>query len=223
MSIDDIISAVRFCIDEEATNGASFANAASGDDTRMNNIIKNKIGDALRWVCLYAPAELLGGSDESVATGILVDQSPTPTAAYDNKAGKITLSGDFIKLARVRVSDWHRAIRVPLLEDSEEYLQLMDSNGATATADRPQAAIIDKAVKELEVWPWTSGKTVSLTYVASVMPVGIDNPVTAYAFPPKAKTSIIYYLAFLLLSAYNDARAERMLDIAKMNLGLSNK
>ena len=43
MSIDDIISAVRFCIDEEATNEASFANAASGDDTRMNNIIKNKI------------------------------------------------------------------------------------------------------------------------------------------------------------------------------------
>ena len=219
MSIDDIISAVRFCIDEEKSNGASFANASSGDDTSMNNIIKNKIGDALRWVCLYAPAELLGGSDESVSTGILVDESPTPTAAYDNKAGKVTLSENFIKLSRVRVSDWHRAVKTPLLEDSDEYLQLLDSNGATATADRPQAAIIDKAVKELEVWPWESGKSVSLTYVSSVSPVGIGSPVTAYALPPKAKTSIIYYLAFLLLSAYNDARAERMLDIAKMNLG----
>ena len=220
MSIDDIISAVRFCIDEEATNGASFANAASGDDTRMNNIIKNKIGDALRWVCLYAPAELLGGTDQSgTSTGILVDDAPTPTAVYDNKAGKIVLNGNFIKLARVRVNGWHRAVKVPLQEDSDEYLQLLDTNGATATADRPQAAIIDKATKELEVWPWNSSETVSLTYVASVEPAGIGTPVTAYAFPPKVKSSIIYYLAYLLLSAYNDARAERMLAIAKMNLG----
>lgn len=220
MSIDDIISAVRFCIDEEATNGASFSNAASGDDTRMNNIIKNKIGDALRWVCLYAPAELLGGTDQTgTATGILVDDTPTPTAVYNNKAGKITLSGDFIKLARVRAANWHRAVKEPLREDSDEYLQLLDENGATATADRPQAAIIDKATKELEVWPWASGQSVSLTYVASVAPAAIGNPVTAYAFPPKVKTSIIYYLAFLLLSAYNDPRAERMLAIAKMNLG----
>ena len=245
MSIDDIISAVRFCIDEEKSNGASFANASSGDDTSMNNIIKNKIGDALRWVCLYAPAELLGGSDESittgsgteqdptittpVATGILVDEEPTPTAAYDNAAGIISLNDNFIKLARVRVEGWHRAVKVPLSEDSEEYLQLMDTNGATATYDRPQAVIIDAATKKMELWPWNPGDSeaeepvdadeVSLTYVASVDPVGIGTPVTKYALPPLAKPAFIYYLAFLLLSAYNDPRAERMLAIAQMNLG----
>ena len=239
MSIEDIISAVRYCIDEQATNTTAFGNASANDNTYMDNIIKNKIPDALRWICLYAPAEFLSGTDESittgsgteqdptvttpVATGILVDETPTPMPAYTNKAGKITLSSSFIKLARVRVADWQRAVKVPLSEDSEEYLQLMDSNGATATYDRPQAVMIDKATKQMELWPWASGKTVELTYVASVDPVGIGTPVTKYALPPLAKPAFIYYLAYLLLSAYNDSRADRMLAIAKNNLGRIEK
>ena len=220
MSIDDIISAVRFCIDEEATNGASFANAASGDDTRMNNIIKNKIGDALRWVCLYAPAELLGGSDESVSTGILVDESPTPTAAYDNKAGKITLSENFIKLSRVRVSDWHRAVKTPLLEDSDEYLQVHDTNGAEATVDRPQASLMNTKTKKVEVWPGTG--TFTLTYIKalSTSDLGnLNNDSTEVGIPTQVETSFIYYLAYLLLTAYGDARAKSMFDVATLNLG----
>lgn len=229
MSIDDIISAVRYCIDEQASNTASFGNASANDNIYMDNIIKNKIGDALRWVCLYAPAELLAGTDEyttttnpndtPVDTGIIVDVAPTPSALYENKAGLISLESNFIKLARVRVAGWHRAVKAPISEDSEEYYQLFNTYGATATYDRPQAAIVDKATKQMELWPWKSGDSVALTYVASVEPVGIGSPITAYAFPPLARTSIIYYIAFLLLSAYNDPRAEVMFNIAKANLG----
>jgi len=225
MTVGEIIKAVRFCYDEEALDNANFNNASAQDNTYMDNIIKSKIGDAVRWICLYSPAELLGGSDETspaIPTGILVDvDSPTITAAYDGKAGKITLAGDFIKLARVRVADWHRAVKEPWAEDSEEYLQLLDSNGATATYDRPQAAIIDKATKELEVWPWSTGKSVSLTYVADVN-TSISSSSAAtdkVALPPRVKTAFIYYLAFLVLSAYEDSRAARMLEIAKMNIG----
>lgn len=233
MTVGEIIQAVRWCYDEEQMDGADFHNASSNDNTLMDNIIKSKIGDAVRWICLYSPAELLGGSDETTtsggstlaATGILVDKTPIVTAITGQTGGYFALEADFIKLARVRVAGWHRAVKNPLSEDSEEYLQLYDTNGAAATADRPQAAIIDKETKLLEVWP--TGTSAEYTYVAAVDPEkyafsysGVTDPLQKrYPLPPRIKTAFIYYLAFLLLSAYEDSRAARMLDIAKMNIG----
>ena len=247
MTEADIINAVRWCYDEESLNDAGFSSASAGDDSLMNNIIKAKIGDAVRWVCLYAPTELLGGSDETAGTteqnktGILVDETVTDLTVIPEGGARFTLPEDFIKLARIRVtnssipaSNWHRAVKEPLSEDSEEYLQLFDENGAKATYDRPQAAIIDKAIKEMEVWPCTGvteqhtvADIVYFTYVAETggnsfdVNIGTElNPVweTHYPLPPRVKTAFIYYLAFLVLSAYEDSRAARMLEIAKMNI-----
>jgi hypothetical protein len=248
MTINDIIKAVRWCIDEEALNVAGIADVSAydfgaDDEGLMNNIIKSKIGDAIRWISLYAPTDLLGGSDETteeeghtvlVNTGILVDmpQSGTlvPTEITGTNAGKLTMPADFVKLARVRVTGWHRAVKVLLAEDSDEYLQLYDVNGATATADRPQAVLIEKATREIEVWP--TGTSAEYTYVANVDPEEHAFDVTSgepavterhYPLPPRVKTSFIYYLAFLLLSAYGDARSEKMLEIAMQNLKVTVK
>lgn len=236
MTVEDIIKDVRWCYDEEALNIASFPSATAGDDVLMDNIIKSKISDAVRWICLYAPAELLGGTDEEGHdTGILVDGSVEASDITPVEIGSATVAGRFatsesyIKLARVRVSGWHRAVKDPIMEDSDEYLQLYDPNGATATADRPQAALIEKTVREIEVWPWSSGQSIELTYVSEVgdnsfevevTPQGGGEPYTEthYPLPPRVKTSFIYYLAFLTLSAYEDSRAVRMLEIAKMSL-----
>lgn len=231
MTVQDIYQAVRLCFDEEERNDASIA--SGGDNTLMNNIIRAKIGDALRWVCLYAPADLLGGSDETEEgeerqTGIITDTTATPTSISGTSAGKITLPSDFIKLVRVRISGWHRAVRVPFSEDSEEYLQLYDENGATATSDRPQAAIIEKSIRELEVWP--TGNTAEITYISAVDAENAiyeegegTETVEKIALPPRAKSSFIYYLAFLVLSAYEDSRATRMLEIAKMSFGIEDR
>ena len=236
MTVEQIIASVRFCYDEEKMDGAAFGNASANDNTYMDNIIKSKIGDAVRWICLYAPAELLGGSDETAgtaaqnATGILVDVTDQ-IVSPNNGGGIFELPANFIKLARVRVQGWHRAVIEPLAEDSEEYLQLYDDNGAKATYDRPQAAIINRATKKLEIWPWTGASTehpaadaVDYTYVAETDGKSFEtgtspNIVVHYPIPPRVKTAFIYYLAFLVLSAYEDSRAARMLEIAKMNIG----
>ena len=246
MTVGEIIEAVRFCYDEQALDSADFRNASSNDNTYMDKIIKSKIGDAVRWICLYSPAELLGGSDEVTTsggttpapTGILVDVTvPAGSITPVNYGASFALENNFIKLARVRVSGWHRAVKEPLREDSEEYYQIYDENGANATYDRPQAAIIDKATKQLEVWPWTAASvdpvhaadTIEYTYVADVNAddpnyhfhyEGVTDPLQErYPLPPRVKTAFIYYLAFLVLSAYEDSRAPRMLEIAKMNIG----
>lgn len=228
MTIAEIISSVRLCIDEEKRNDADFISASAGDVPSMDNIIRAKIGDALRWICLYGNTELMSGKDEQVTTGFLKDVSGTfsstsPQAGFVLKSGYglVTLPEDFVRLSRVRVNGWHRSVRVPFREESDEYLALWDSHGATATTDRPQAAVIDKSVKELELWPVSDGDEVEYSYVADVSDVQdyTDPTVTSVSLPPKMKTAFIYYIAFLLLSAYGDARSIRMLEIAKMNVG----
>ena len=220
MTVGEIIKAVRWCYDEEQMNSSDLAKASSNDNALMDNIIKSKIGDAVRWICLYCPAEILGGTDNPpLTTGIMTDATLTPTAISGTDGGVVTMPADFIKLVRIRVTGWHRAVKEPLSEDSDEYLQLYDENGAKATLDRPQAAYVEKATKQIEVWP--TGASADVTYISepsSNVSAATDDS-TPVALPPRAKTAFIYYLAFLVLSAYEDSRAARMLEIAKMNTG----
>lgn len=236
MTVGDIIKAVRWCYDEEQLNSAGFGNASANDNTLMDNIIKSKIGDAVRWICLYCAPELLGGTDTvGTNTGIVYEGSiTTHDNITDTSAGivngapdtvsnnRFVLPSNYVRLLRVRGNTWHRAVRGESLlkEDSDEYLQLHDPTCAYATTDRPQAALIEKARKELECWP--SATTFDFTCI--VTPAASNYSPTApdsdtVAIPPLARTAFIYYLAFLVLSAYEDSRAARMLEIAKMNTG----
>lgn len=227
MNIDDIVSRVRKAIDEEAVNNAGFTNASAGDSTKMDNIIKASIGTALHWVCLHAPAEMLTGGDGDEATDIIVDvpnEGITPTTEDIPDSGtpigqRITLEDDFLRLIRVRGSNWHRAIMTPISEDSDEYLQLWDENGAAATTDRPQAALILSATKTLEIYPKPTSFV--YTYVKDPLADGTDysEGTEEPSVPTKAHGAFIYYIAFLVLSAYGDPRAARMLEIAMMNIG----
>ena len=223
MTLQDIYQQVRLCFDEEAANDAAFLSASAGDCASMNNIIKSKIGDALRWICLYAPAEQLSGGASSTDGNISIIED----VAGDHvpASGRIPLGENFIRLVRVRCSNWHRAVMGDSLlrEDSDEYLQLYDEYGATATNDRPQAAIIEKKVKEVEVWPHYTTASYELTKL--VMPSQsslADIDASGLDVPQLLQSSFLYYLAFLVLSAYEDTRSARMLEIAKMNLGLSD-
>lgn len=233
MTVQDIYKRVRLCFDEEALNVAGFDDASSydfdgmtTDNGLMNHIIKDKIGDALRWICLYAPAEQLsGGSDgdngengSDGAIDIVVDDKGSVPLN-----GMIPLGKNFIRLIRIRCNGWHRAVMGESLlrEDDDKYLQLDDEYGAEATENRPQAALIETAEKKVQVFPHDDGMTYELTKL--VMPSSDDfrnlTDGTTVNIPPLLETSFVYYLAFLTLSAYEDSRSQRMLDIAKMSLG----
>ena len=230
MTVGQIIKAVRWCIDEEAVNMASiddvsaydFDGGTHTDEGLMNNIIKNKIPAALRWVCLYAPPEMLsgvssdGGSSTSDSIDVIVEES------LADSWNVLTPSNTLIRVVRVKGTGWHRAILGDSLikEDSEEYLQLRDENGATATIDRPQAALINTKEKKVEVWPGNG--TFTLTYVVSptvdTSTLTDDSPI---GVPTAVETSFIYYLAYLLCTAYGDSRANSMFEVAMLNLGKS--
>ena len=229
MTVGQIIKAVRWCIDEEAMNAAGIADVSAFDFDGgthtdmglMNNIIRYKIPAALRWVCLYAPAEQLSGAGSGSSSNAIDIIQEDSLSATNNL---LTPTQTIIRVIRVKGTGWHRAILGDSLikEDSEEYLQVHDANGAEATEDRPQAALINTKVKKVEVWPGTG--TFLLTYIKALSSTDIQNlnvDATDIGIPVQVETSFVYYLAFLLLTAYGDARAKSMYDTAVLSLGRS--
>lgn len=234
MKVGDIIKAVRWCIDEEALNAANindvsaydFDGGTHTDLGMMNNIIRNKIAAALRWVCLYAPAEQLSGvsssSEEEESASIDIIEEEEEMTASNNV---LTPTKTLIRVIRVKnETSWHRAILGDSLikEDSDEYLQLKDDSGATATVDRPQAALRNTKAKKVEVYPAGTEDKFTLTYVRAFTSDDLGDltdDTTDVGIPANVETSFIYYLAYLLCTAYGDARAKAMFDVATLNLG----
>lgn len=226
MLVSKIIENVRWCIDEEDSNPSSLANQSvlGSDNALMDNIIKAKIPDALRWICLYAPSELMSSTGDASASGtidLIVEEILPPSHNL------LTPSQTLLKVVRVKGSNWHRAILGDSLlkEDSDEYLQLRDTNGAEATNDRPQAALINTKQKKVEVWP-ESDNQFTLTYAKALSNSdmqALTTITTNVNIPVLVETSFIYYLAYLVLSAYGDPRREIMMEIAMQNIGKGQK
>jgi hypothetical protein len=229
MTVGNIIKAVRWCIDEEAVNAANIEDVSAYDFDGgthtdlglMNNIIRNKIPAALRWVCLYAPTEQLSGVSGSGSGSLnTIDIIHEESLTATNNV--LTPTKTLVRVVRLKGTGWHRAILGDSLikEDSEEYLQVHDTNGAEATVDRPQASLMNTKTKKVEVWPGTGTFTITYIKALSTSDLGnLNNDSTEVGVPAQVETSFIYYLAYLLLTAYGDARAKGMYDVATLNLG----
>lgn len=221
LTVRDIIKRVRWCIDEEAANIAELDGIDEDAGLYMDNIIKAKVYDALRWCLQYASRDLLS-DDGSHATS---DQQVVTSATLSVVEGTptvVTLPTGFLRLVRVRVGGWKKAVMHPIEEDSNQYLELSDAT-AMATNDRPVAALIRTDPKKLELWPGGQATTtVELTYVNTPhYDESATTDATTVYVPDKLMSAYLYYIAFLTLSAYGDNRAPVMLSIAKMNLGLT--
>lgn len=234
MTVADIIKAVRWCVDEESNNDTSLSSVIDEkDDAYMDNLIRSKIGDAIRWACLVAPAGMLAGGAASVNTlGLTQDlvllkgsSSTSGNSKYVDynttfDIGVVTMptSMNFVRCIRVRGEGWYKAVLNPVDEDSEEELAMFDET-ARGTADRPQAAIMNTTPIKILVQP--ASKTIELT--VCTIPDAIASDVsesTDIAVPQKIRGAVIYYIAFLLMSAYGDSRATNMYSIAAQQLGL---
>lgn len=215
MTVANIIHHVRWCIDEE-TGAESYI------DTYADRLIMSRIQYALRWACLYSdPSLLMSGaaSGEASSSGAVV----TSIKASD---GVITLPQNFLKVLRVRSSDWKKGVSVPVTEDSDEYLMQSDET-AKAGVNCPVVAYIASTPQRLELYPKPgTGASAEATIVISpdyVTETSNMNETTDVSIPSGVRTSFIYYLAYLVMCAYNDSRAGSMYEIAKQNLGLAQE
>lgn len=218
MTIKSIIDNVRWVLDEEKGQ-------PDYETVYMDNIIKSRINDALRWIIYNADTSLLDGSDTNDGTGCIIQEElPSTSATKTTLDGAyVRMPSDFVRLVRVKVTGWARAIHEPIAEDSEQYLMQSDAM-AKADKTRPQAAIVSTLPNKIELFPTPlEGDKVEITY--AVTPGEIDTSAsedTSFGIPPKLKTAFIYYLAYLVMIAYDDnSKANSMLATARMNAGIS--
>ena len=218
MKVEDIIKQVRWCIDEESNNTSAITDEK--DDTYMDNIIKSKINDALHWIAITA------ASSSVFAESKKVDATTTSTVKveeYDTerRIGIITMpsSTEIINISRVRGKGWLKAVAP--VEDTDDEALMMFDDAANGTFDRPQAAIMRENPICILLQPKPTEAVVS--FVGVPKNVDASSESTDVAIPDKLKNSFIYYLAFLLLSAYNDNKATHMYTIALQQLGVNTK
>lgn len=218
MKVEDIIKAVRWCIDEESNNTSEITDEK--DDLYMDNIIKSKINDALHWIAITAASSpVLSDSKKVDAT----TSSTIKVESFDDTRGigAITMPSDteVINISRVRGKDWFKAV-TPVEDTDDEALMMFDDT-AKGTADRPLATIMRENPIRILLQPIPDKAVIS--FVGVPKNVSITSDTTDVAIPDKLSNAFIYYLAFLLLSAYDDTKANQMYTIALQQLGVSTK
>lgn len=217
MKIEDIIKQVRWCIDEESDNTSAITDEK--DDTYMDNIIKSKINDALHWIAITAASSSVFAEFKSTST----ESSKISVEDYDTtkNIGIITMdeNTEIISISRVRGKEWFKAV-IPV-EDTDNEAYMMFDESAMGTADRPQATIMRENPIQILLQPKPTEAVVS--FVGVPKNVDVSSETTDVAITDKLKNAFIYYLAFLLLSAYNDNKATHMYTIALQQLGVNTK
>lgn len=218
MKVEDIIKAVRWCIDEESNNTSEITDEK--DDLYMDNIIKSKINDALHWIAITAASSpVLSDSKKVDAT----TSSTIKVESFDETRGigAITMPSDteVINISRVRGKGWFKAV-TPVDDTDDEALMMFDDT-AKGTADRPLATIMRENPIRILLQPIP--KEAVISFVGVPKNVSITSDTTDVAIPDKLSNAFIYYLAFLLLSAYDDTKANQMYTIALQQLGVSTK
>jgi hypothetical protein len=215
MKVEDIIKQVRWCIDEESNNTSEITDEK--DDLYMDNIIKSKINDALHWIAITAASSSVFAESKKTSD----TSSKISVKDYDatKNIGIITMdeNTEIISISRVRGKEWFKAV-IPV-EDTDNEAYMMFDESAMGTADRPQAAIMRENPIKILLQPKPTEAVVS--FVGVPKNVDVSSETTDVAITDKLKNAFIYYLAFLLLSAYNDNKATHMYTIALQQLGVN--
>lgn len=223
MTHEEIIGAVRHCIDCEAENTSDIAVAK--DDTYMDNIIVAKIPDAQHWIAMTASQSpyLSADSKAEAATNTVtlsslsVQQFTDVEEAKDVGVVTLPIGIEAYNVCWVRCKGWHKAA-VPSEDISDSALTMFDET-AKGTKERPQAVIMRTSPLKILIQPYTDANSeVSLSFV------GINSTQDdgeGVDIPQKLRSAFIYYIAYLLLSAYGDNRAQVMYNIAVQQLGAS--
>jgi hypothetical protein len=215
MSIEEIIKAVRWCIDEESNNTSEIADEK--DDLYMDNIIKSKINDALHWIAITAASSPALSDSKSIGS----TSGTIQVSDFDSNRniGVITMPSnmEIITINRIRGASWYKAVTP--VEDTDDEALMMYDDTAKGTIDRPQAAIMRENPIKILMQPKTS--TAVINYVGVPKSVSTDASTTDVSIPDKLKNAFIYYIAFLLLSAYDDTKASQMYTIALQQLGVN--
>ena len=211
MTISEIINKVKWCIDHETHEDAKLAD--NGEDSYMDNIIRAKINDARRWLAVATSQSVTLSSSPSSSSSSVTTLTITP---YDGFSGiaiiTIPESLSTVPISRVRLSSWHKSA-TPIPDNSNDALLMFDET-AKGTADRPLATVMQGSPTRILVQPYASTDTAEIVYIGISSDIDTSSDDSIVEVPTIHESAFIYYIAYLLLTAYQDPRAQAMFAIA---------
>lgn len=228
MTLDEIIKAVRWCIDEESGNTSDMADVIDeNDDAYMNHIIEARIPDALHWIAITATSSSALSSSSTTKKVNTPSASTTATLTVESFEGNedigvITMPSTLsvFNINRVRAKGWHKAV-IPVEDTDDAELSMFDEV-AKGSVDRPLAAIMRVTPLQILVQPKPEDEQITISYVG--VPTAVttsDDGSKSVEISDTFKSAFIYYLSFLLLSSYDDTKANQMYTIALQQIGVS--
>lgn len=210
MTISEIINKVKWCIDHETHEDAKLAD--NGEDSYMDNIIRAKINDARRWLAVATSQSVTLSSSPSSSSSVTT-LTITPYSGFPDIATiTIPLSLSTVPISRVRLSSWHKSA-TPIPDTSDDALLMFDET-AKGTADRPLATVMQGSPTRILVQPYTSTDTAEIVYIGISSDIDTSSDDSIVEVPTIHESAFIYYIAYLLLTAYQDPRAQAMFAIA---------
>lgn len=113
-SLSDIIRDVRIVLEENADSTLLLPDETGVGMLQTDDIIENRLSDAVRNVLVSAPIEMINES-KSFSTHAITWEGNHPY-------GKVDLPADFLRMVGFKMSDWERTVRIVTPYDSEEYV-----------------------------------------------------------------------------------------------------
>lgn len=208
---DTVVSEVRINLDEALRNEADFS--LGSDDDELDEIIKQKMGEAYRYVLANAKAESIDAA--------LVETAEVPQVE-GTTTSKVFLT-DFLRFVWGNANEWCHPVYAPVMWNSPEYATLCDPH-TTGTRERPKASVRPALSKEAKttavtLYGTSNGGIVGYIKEVSGEEEGLQLTETLY-------TAYLYYISALVLLTLKDSQhAEEMMGqaLALMGLDVSNK
>lgn len=203
-SISELAKKVRVVMDKNMTSTA-LSGLGDIDTLSIDDIIKDSIPRAVRYVLQSAPLYLIDDTSSSDGTRIVKDGKSNASLSMktqgDGYVGSIKLPDDFLRLVSIRMSDWKCSARAITEDDAEYFEQLSEFAGIRGNPNKPIAAIVqgsDGLYMELYSSNSLTASIKWFRYIA--MPedkTGEGNDGGTLDLPSKLVSSIIYMSASL--------------------------
>ncbi|MCQ2219999.1 MAG: hypothetical protein MJZ12_01325 [Prevotella sp.] len=180
--VSDLVQEIRVAIDSNL-NSEQLTGIGDIDTLALEEIIGSKIAEAARIVVLNAPSYLLDGGESLGAT-----------VSWNGTSGRIKLPENFLRLVVFKMSDWSRAVTVPISDTDPQYaLQSSRWAGVRGNPQKPVVAIVpDADGLVLEFYTSNAGTVEQATYIA--MPKVTEGKIKLCE---KLHDATVYYAAYL--------------------------
>ena len=206
--VKDIVTEIRVALDQNM-NSAALTALGDVDTLSLEEIIQSKVVDAVRQIELTAPLWLLG-------RGIPFGES----VAWDKQegigSGYVLLPKDFLRLLSFGMTDWARDVYEAITPESPKYaLQSSRFPGVRGNPQKPVVVLVNKPVgRALEFYSCNGGAGTAIRQ-ANYLPEPrvVDGKIY---IPYKVKDAVIYYAAYLVaLAAQQAEQAKALLAISQ--------